>query len=476
MRTSGETGTSGAGFIGWIALMVALASAIPLGANRPVSWIGLALAIFALFAIGLLLELRNPSVRAARLWPSALLAGLAIGWGFVQTSPSLSALAQAIVDHVASAMGREPPVLMHPVWDTVEVAPTISADPIDGRHVVLRLACYVALFWLAVQAGRDNERGRTMLGVAALAVTLVATFGLFAAATGNNPILGEDAGALSATFVNRNSFGTYAAFGVVINLALLLTRLRVTGGAKRGSHVLRDFLERLLSRGWIHVVGFAVCAVALLGSQSRGGALAAIAGAAFVLALSARAGGRRSGLVAALVVALAIFVASVGASGVFGRFLATDTSEEARGAVYLATVDAIADRPLLGHGAGSFTDIFRAYVPEGAGMGEWDKAHNTYLELVFELGVPAAMAFLLAIFIVVARVVRGAVSPSNDTSIGLAASGCALAAGVHSLFDFSLQIPAVAALFAFVLGLGYAYATREVRMRSSRRPGRPVEA
>ncbi len=473
MRSSNGATSGGVGVIGWMALVVALASAIPLGANRPVSWIGLSLATFLLFAVGLLLELRNPSVRAAKLWPSAVLAAAALGWGFVQTSPALSAVAQAVANHVAEALGREPPILLHPVWATVDGKSAISADPIDGRHVALRLTCYVALFWIAVQAGRDSKRGRAMLGVAALGVTLVSAFGLFAVATGNNPVLGDEAGALSATFVNRNSFGTYAAFGVVMNLALLVTRLRGPGGSAK-TKVMREFLERLISRGWFYAVGFAVCATALLGSQSRGGALAAIAGSAFVLALSSKGGRQRSGLTATLVVLLAVFVAVIGASGVLGRFMATTSAEEMRVPVYIATVEAIGDRPLVGHGLGSYRDIFRAYVPDGAGVGEWDKAHNTYLELAFELGVPAATAFLLAILIVVAHAVRAAVSDGREAAIALAAAGCALAAGVHSLFDFSLQIPAVAALFAFVLGLGFSYATRATAPAKTRRRGRPA--
>ncbi|MEE4188158.1 MAG: hypothetical protein V2I76_06890, partial [Roseobacter sp.] len=36
------------------------------------------------------------------------------------------------------------------------------------------------------------------------------------------------------------------------------------------------------------------------------------------------------------------------------------------------------------------------------------------------------------------------------------ALGCVGIAALHSVFDFSLQMPAVAALFAAALGLGYA--------------------
>ncbi|WP_226575042.1 O-antigen ligase family protein [Acuticoccus sediminis] len=446
------------GVIGWTALAVALASAVPLGANRPVSWIGLSLATYALFAAALALDVHRPSSRAARLWPSALLAALAIGWGFVQTSPMLSALAQWFAARAAGTLGIVAPSLMHPVWSTVDAPGAISADPIDGHHAVLRLTTYVALFWIALQAGRDRGRARAMLAAAAIGVSVLCAYGLLAAALGRNPLLGPDAKALSATFVNRNSFATYAAFGVIMNLALTLAGFRHRA---RRSRAMRDVARAVVGRGWVHVVGFAVCAAALLGSQSRGGALAALVGSAAVVTL-ARRGGRGGGLRRPGVVLpalVAAFVLCVGASGVLGRFLADPSAENLRTPVYLATLDAIADRPILGHGLGAYQDVFRAYVPMGAGAAEWDKAHNTYLELAFELGVPAACALLLAIALLAARVARGALAGGRNAAVMYAAAGCTLAAAVHSLVDFSLQIPAVAALFAVVLGLGTAAAT-----------------
>mgnify|MGYP003352136470 FL=1 len=94
----------------------------------------------------------------------------------------------------------------------------------------------------------------------------------------------------------------------------------------------------------------------------------------------------------------------------------------------------------------------------------WNQAHNTYLETMFEIGVPAALVFLLAPLWIVALCLRGYFIRHRDRVYPLVAVGCSTIAAVHSVFDFSLQIPAVATTYAVVLGLGFAQAFSTERM------------
>ena len=69
------------------------------------------------------------------------------------------------------------------------------------------------------------------------------------------------------------------------------------------------------------------------------------------------------------------------------------TRDLARRLVYYRTTwDAIRDRPLLGTGYGTYADAFRAYNHAGTGTYFLDKAHSTYLQMIMELGWPAAAA------------------------------------------------------------------------------------
>ena len=67
-----------------------------------------------------------------------------------------------------------------------------------------------------------------------------------------------------------------------------------------------------------------------------------------------------------------------------------------RGRVFELTWNAIRDNPWLGYGYGSYQEAFPLYkTMDIAGSTShpllWDYAHNTYLETIFELGLPAAI-------------------------------------------------------------------------------------
>jgi O-antigen ligase len=199
----------------------------------------------------------------------------------------------------------------------------------------------------------------------------------------------------------------------------------------------------------------------------------AIGLATFLLAWRRDRAGRWEALMLMPLLAMIVFVAVTSARGLGARLLAT-SGEDARFSVYPAVVDAIGDRPLLGHGLGAFEEAFRPYVPPDAAGAEWAFAHNTFLEVAFGLGLPAAGVFYAAIALIVLRIFRGARTRRRERVYTCFALGCAAAAAFHSVFDFSLQIPAVAALFAAILGLGYAQSfTYEELVASKEGDARP---
>ncbi len=80
-----------------------------------------------------------------------------------------------------------------------------------------------------------------------------------------------------------------------------------------------------------------------------------------------------------------------------------------RVAVYGATWTSIMDRPWLGFGYGTFEHVFPMYRDAGAGrVGTWDKAHNTYLEVLQGLGIPGAVLLFLAVGALIWRCLYGA--------------------------------------------------------------------
>jgi len=271
-------------------------------------------------------------------------------------------------------------------------------------------------------------------------------------------------GVVTSTFVNRNSYATYAGLTLVCAFSLLLVRL---GGVLRtnapGRVKLRLALDRLLGSGAPLFVAMLVIATALLLTASRAGTSSTLLGLLVLLwtALLARTIPRRqtAGLLLLLLLAGA-GVLAISGENLVQRLARTETQEltlGGRGSLYAVTVRAIGDAPLRGTGYGTFLDVFPLYRDERVqGPIIWDKAHNTYLENALELGIPATVALSAAVlgcarccWLGIRRRRRNRIYPA----LGVATT--ALVA-VHSTVDFSLQIPAVGVTYAFILGIACA--------------------
>ncbi|WP_343869817.1 O-antigen ligase family protein, partial [Caenispirillum bisanense] len=177
--------------------------------------------------------------------------------------------------------------------------------------------------------------------------------------------------------------------------------------------------------------------------QSRAGIVAAAAG---LLVTAGRLWRPRPAVAAAAVAALA---AAIVLSPVGARLglAAADAAANPRLTVWATTLEGIADAPLTGIGLGAFPDAFAERRPRAL-LHPWAQAHNVYLELAWELGLPATAALLAALALIGWRLLR---SPSATAAAGL---GALTAAALHALADFSPQVPASALLLATLVGAG----------------------
>lgn len=432
--------------IGVSVLMMVLLSALALGANRPVSWSLLAIGVTLVFAVQVTLVLVTPVPLAMR---RALVPGLlflvAVLWGWVQSTPGLLT------------------TFAHPVWSFVpDAIPAVSADPGQGRHAVLRLLCYAMVFAIMVWSCAKSSRAEVVLKLIALFSTALAIYGLYAFTIGVNAILDEltSRGIVQASFVNRNNYATYASFGVLANIAAYLHLSR------HSDDDIRRRLEGFFAGGWVYAVGALLCLGALSLTQSRAGGGSALFGlAVFLLAWHRGQRGRDLFLPLTILGAL-IFIGATSATGLLERLISTDATE-GRFTVYPAIIQGILDRPLLGHGIGAFHEAFRPYIPLEGAMGEWVRAHSTYLELAFSLGLPATFCLLLAQGMLAWQIWRGTILRRENRIFPCFALGCIATATLHSGFDFSLQMPAVAALFAAILALGYAQSFTRAEVKAA---------
>jgi O-antigen ligase len=148
-------------------------------------------------------------------------------------------------------------------------------------------------------------------------------------------------------------------------------------------------------------------------------------------------------------------------------FRAGDSS--VRVAIWVTSLDAIALSPWLGWGLGSFADIFTILQPASITQPN-NLAHSTPLETVVELGVIGAIPAFAVILLPWGVCLRGAFRREYRHRILPAAAFAIVAVPIlHSMVDFSLQIPAVGYSASALLGMGWAQAFGRARSTKRRR-------
>jgi O-antigen ligase len=266
----------------------------------------------------------------------------------------------------------------------------------------------------------------------------------------------------TGTFVNPNTAATYLGVVMLMALSAGLSHLQRAGG-------LRLLLLRPRGAGhWGAASGYVGAAlvffVALMLTQSRAGIMASLAGAAVLIVafvyLEVR---RRASLPAAfgagaLVLLGAALVAFFYVERLLRRLAIEGFVDELRACTYKSTWRAIADHAWQGTGLGTFQDVFPRYRLLSCGLdGHWNMAHNLFLEGMLSLG---AVVFVLCGLIVYAYLIyayaRGIRARRQMRFVPLSCLGTLVLLTLHSLVDFSMQIPGLAVLVGGILGAGAA--------------------
>jgi O-antigen ligase len=446
-------------------------SPLPFGSNRPIWWSLMALAaglLIIAFAYDAWRHQRRAAVPLSKVLGIAAPFLLAIVWALFQALP------------------LTPISWHHPVWlETqsaldIAVSSAVSMNPYESLTGVMRLLTYGAIFWLALQMGRDSRLAKRGLEVIVISGMIYAAYGLIAHLSGWERVLWypkwAHEGYLTSTFANRNSYATFAGLGLVCTLALLMQQLsgilKLQAGWRPKAQLL---MEMLVGQAAYLVVGTILLSTALLLTGSRAGIVATFFGIliliiGFGLAKILRPKQAVYFVGGALIFGL-IFVALSGASFI-GRLDVVEADATLRGQVYQLVLRAIRSSMAFGTGLGTFPEVFQMFKDLSVEQRmPWHHAHNTYLENALELGIPGAMLLIVSIGSAGELCAYGLLRRRRSrlyAPVGLAIIGLA---GAHALVDFSLEIPAVTATFVYLLGLTCAqsFNTKRIRSRSKKR-------
>ena len=442
-------------------------SPLPLASNRPIIWAVNALLVAALLVWTALWQRRRLGNRSAPPIAIRFAAGafcLTVAWLAIQALPFA------------------PADLAHPAWNDAQavlntpLSASISVTPGQTLTMLLRFATYGAFFWCGLQLTRSWHRARLLVQVIFAMTIVYATYGLVLDALQSSTILWFDKwvyrDALTSTFVNRNAFAAFSGAGCLAGLALLFERLRNASGGVSGNRTKTFTLvsSELFSTSGLIILGVLVLFIALILTGSRAGLLATLLGIALFVGLvaSRRAGGCVVAGLGLLVVA-ALATALVLSGDFFAlRLFGTGQAWDIRQNLFDGTLKAIADRPWLGYGGGSFADVFGLYAPEELGTQfQFRRAHNTYLELALELGVPVATVLIAGFLALGAGLLQGVRQRRERFWLPALALGAGAVFAAHSLVDFPLQIQANALVFLALLAAGIAQSGKRAGGASS---------
>lgn len=446
-------------------LFIIALSPLFFGTNRPWSWSLYSILITLISLIyfsQILIKKKNYFLSIKPIKYPAFLAIIPIIWGIIQTSNFI------------------PSSWVHPFWLlTIEqlslnINPSISLSPAETKTALMKLTSYFLVFFLSFQFNRQSDNANASFRTIAYFGSFFAIYGLYAFWANDNSLLGFDNEAyqnnVRSTFINRNSFATYAGLSILALLPLLLDRIKSSLIYGLENHFGRQyFIENLMTRAWLPILMLMTIFTALFLSHSRGGFLStSLAILSFFLSLSFSGKLKTGKSLLILLMTLAIMSLSFWNSSdrLLERIDQISLENNGRLNVYAIVDKAIDENYWLGTGYGSFEKSFKIYRDESV-KGYYIAAHNSYLENLFELGFFQAISLFSAILWIAIKCLQGVWHRKKHWKYPALGFAATVLVAAHALVDFSLQIPAVAYTYALIMGAAFAQSLpRHLRIKS----------
>lgn len=413
-----------------------------------------------------------------------------LGFGLVVVSPRdlnrthfaiLAAIAVIVAGYgfvLQEQLSRSPWMAdFAPIWSPASRA---LALPLTPSASIVRGEPFYALgaplagalaLTLGLLVGSNGENARRALLVFAWSGAAYSLYGMASLIADPNALLWREKtayiGNLTATFINRNTAATYFGSCALVWLLLLLQKIR--GRLPRGQIVWKKVPEYIVTDTpkelLIRFVMFFVCLAGLFMTGSRAGVTISlfVTVGCFVVFFR-RDLPRGKGLIFALTGAglAALITLQILGGNVGHRFDVQGLADEGRVEAYRSMLKMIADRPWFGFGLGTFSWAFPAYRSNDISMwGVWDIGHNTPLEMAVEIGLPLTILIGAGWAAGLTILVKAILTGSRRAVIPLSALGVSLIGIIHSLVDFSFQIPGYAIVAFAIFGVGLAQAGRQ---------------
>lgn len=379
-------------------------------------------------------------------------------------------------------------------WVAVQWLGGLTADIGSTFQYLMLGVAYSLLFLVVISLFHTRNRLTLLLVTLVISGTLQAFYGAFMTLSGVEWLLfgpkRSYIGDATGTFINRNHLAGYLELTIACGIGLLL--------ALRDGRPInwRNSLELLLGPKARLRLALVIMVIALVMTHSRGGNIGFFVGliaVSSIFILREREHRARNTLILLSIVLIDILVVSqyFGLERLKNRLVETRltdvivdgevvaTANELRDDVVLQSIPLLKDRPLAGHGAGSFEVVFPRVADSTIPL-HFDHAHNDYVQFGVEFGLlgslPLALFVLLALWHALKALWRR--DSLYCSGVGFGAAMGIIAIMVHSATDFNLQIPANAATFVVLCAVavlaGHHSKRRDRRAGDEVAPGFPI--
>lgn len=445
---------------------------LPFGSNRPwgaaLLFLGVALILGGWLLLYLAGRVRLPARFWSNLrWPLICLLLVQL-WVFLQTLPIPRGWVEVLSPRAAA---------LHLPATSVP----LSLDAEVTRYQLLQGLAYTGGFALAALLLTRRERVEKLLWTVVLSGALQSIYGSLMVLSGIEygffveKYVGQ--GLATGTFINRNHLAGYLVMALAAGIGLLVSQLGGAAGQSTRAQ-LRAWLSLVFSSKLLLRLLLAIMVIGLVLTRSRMGNLSFFVSMTVVggilLASSGKAVSGRVALLLASLLVVDMFIVGrwFGAEEVAERLMATSAATESRDEVDTFSLGILQDYPLTGSGAGTFYTVFPHYSEVVLQGDYYTHAHNDYLELAGDIGLPAFL--LLAIFVLLTLKRAFFMQFRSDSKwrrgVGftvLMVIGWLL---IHSAVDFNLYIPANAFTCVILLTLAWV-TTRDQSGKTGEIPG-----
>jgi len=336
------------------------------------------------------------------------------------------------------------------------------------------------MFFFVLRDFCDSRRSLKLLVIIMIGLAILeAIYGLIQALIPSLGVLWVDyipnyLGTARGTFINRNHFAGFIemVWPLALGYALAL--------GYRGKEInLRKLLASdRLNKQILLALGIVIMLLALLLSRSRAGITGAFIGFVTFILLSRSAhkqvpkgfwvmGG-------AMISLIFLYGIKIGLDPIIERFLQI-SANNSRLDIWRDSLVILKDHP-LGIGLGNFKHVFPVYNVSNISDTRFFYAHNDYLHLLVEAGIPGFLALVSGFFIFLGKSfkkVKQVKSHHDPLRFFLAVGALSglVSLAFHSFFDFNLHMPANLIYFVTLIAIVHSCAWSGAPVRSSKLKG-----